>query len=122
VSVFKRSKEREKVSLGETLNVLRRYVIQETIAPLKQLGKVLGLGLAGSFLIGLGALLVVIGFLRLLQGEAGSTFSGNWSFAPYLLTVVFAVLLVTVLGAVFFRRRSSSDGSNARADAIKRSS
>lgn len=69
------------------------YVKQETIAPIRGLGRFVAFGLAGSALVGLGMLIVLLGVLRLLQEQTGSVFRGNWSFAPYLLTVAAAAVV-----------------------------
>jgi len=64
------------------------YFKQETIEPIKGLGRYVGYGLAGSLAVGLGGLLVVLGILRLLQTV--DAFDGNWSFVPYGITLVAA--------------------------------
>ncbi len=68
------------------------YVRQETVVPLKQLGRYLAFGIGGSLLMGVGVLLGALGLLRLLQTETGDTFAGDWSWAPYL--IVFAALMI----------------------------
>ena len=94
-----------RAALGETLSLVRRYVLQETVGPLKHLGRTLGFGIAGAFLIGLGALLALLGVLRVLQGETGTTFANRWSFAPYLLTAALGVLLAAGSVALSLRNR-----------------
>lgn len=64
------------------------YVKQETIDPIKGLGRYVALGVAGSVLLGIGLIAVFLGILRLLQTETGSAFDGNWSFVPYVITLV----------------------------------
>lgn len=64
------------------------YVKQETLEPVRGLGRFLGFGLAGSMLVGVGQLLFLLGVLRLLQAETGSAFEGHLSFVPYLVVVV----------------------------------
>jgi hypothetical protein len=64
------------------------YVKQETIEPIKGLGRYVAFGLAGSVLLGIGLIAVFLGVLRLLQTETGSAFDGNWSFVPYVITLV----------------------------------
>lgn len=68
------------------------YARQETLEPLKALGRFLAYGLAGSVALSLGLVLLLLGGLRALQSETGSTFTGNWSWVPYLLTLVAAAL------------------------------
>lgn len=74
------------------------YFKQETIVPLKALGRFVGFGVAGSVLLANGTVLLVLGGLRALQTETGDTFAGNLSWAPYLITVV-AGAIVCALAA-----------------------
>ncbi len=68
------------------------YFKQETIEPIKGLGRYVGFGLAGSLAVGLGGLLLVLGLLRLLQTQTGDAFDGNFSVFPYLIALVVAGL------------------------------
>jgi cytochrome c biogenesis protein CcdA len=70
------------------------YAKQETIDPLKGLGRFLGFGVMGAFLLGIGTSLLLLGGLRALQTETGSTFTGNWSWAPYLIVVAGGLALI----------------------------
>lgn len=64
------------------------YVKQETIVPIKGLGRFLALGVAGSAVLSLGLVLLVLCLLRVLQTETDTTFTGNLSWAPYAITLV----------------------------------
>ena len=66
------------------------YFKQETVEPIKGLGRFVGYGLAGSLAIGLGGILLILGLLRLLQTETGDTFDGNLSVVPYVICLVAA--------------------------------
>ena len=68
------------------------YFKQETIEPIKGLGRFVGFGLAGSLAVGLGGVLLILGLLRLLQTETGDAFDGNLSVFPYLISFVVAVV------------------------------
>ena len=76
----------------ELKDLIVAYLKQETVVPLKQLGRYLAFGVAGSLLMGTGVILWSLGLLRLLQTQTGSTFEGDWSWVPYL--IVFAVLVI----------------------------
>ena len=82
----------EDKSIPTVINELKEltitYAKQETIDPLKQAGRFVGYGVGGSFLLGIGLAMLGLAGLRALQTETGSTFTGNWSWAPYLLTAV----------------------------------
>jgi len=76
----------------ELKDLIVAYLKQETLVPLKQLGRYLAFGIAGSLLMGTGVLLMSLGLLRLLQTQTGDTFAGDWSWVPYL--IVFAALMI----------------------------
>ena len=76
----------------ETIRELRylivAYVKQETIEPIKGLGRYIAFGIAGALLIGTGIGFLEMGFLRTLQGTGSNPhFTGNWSWAPYVIVV-----------------------------------
>lgn len=93
---------------GELRDLVVAYLKQETVVPIKGLARFVALGLAGSVLLGLGLVLATLAALRALQGETGSTFTGNLSWAPYFLALtasaVVAGLAVRSIGAP--RRRA----------------
>jgi len=97
----------------ETVRELRDLVIaytkQETVEPIKGLGRYLGFGLAGAVLIGFGIACVEIGILRLLQGwgpvDVENTFDKNWSWAPYAIVIAGSVLLAGLIWMFRVRRK-----------------
>lgn len=91
---------------SELWDLVRAYAKQETIEPAKGLGRFVAFGLAGSVLLGIGTVLLVLAVLRVLQDQTGTTFDGNWSWAPYLLTL--AVCLAVVGAALSAVRRKGS--------------
>jgi hypothetical protein len=100
------SKRAKQKSLGETVSdiveLLKAYAKQETVEPLKRLGRYLGFGIGGSVLIATGFVLLVLAGLRALQTETGSTFTGSWSWAPYAIMIVVS-LLVAILFLSFIK-------------------
>jgi hypothetical protein len=72
------------------------YLKQETITPLKGLGRFLYMGIAGSFFLAFGFLMILIGILRLLQTETGTALYGNWSWVPYAVVVVLGVGVILI--------------------------
>jgi hypothetical protein len=76
----------------ELRDLVVSYVRQQTLVPLQQLGRYIAFGIVGSLLLGLGVLFLGLSALRALQTETGDTFSGDWSWVPYLITFV-ALLL-----------------------------
>lgn len=76
--------------LQELWSMIVAYAKQETIDPIRGLGRYIGWGMAGALALSLGLVLLVLGGLRLLQSETGDTFRGRWSFVPYFIVLVVA--------------------------------
>jgi uncharacterized membrane protein YidH (DUF202 family) len=83
--------------IGGVVDIVRAYVKQETVDPLKSVGRYLGAGIGGALLIGLGLSLLLLGFLRVLQVETAPHLTGSWSWVPYLLTLVLTGLLLVLM-------------------------
>lgn len=79
--------------IGELWRLVLAYFRQETVEPVRNLGRFVGLGIAGSLLLGLGVGLLMLATLRFFQTETGSTFSGHLSWVPYLIMLVVAFVL-----------------------------
>ena len=81
--------------------LLRDYLIQETVDPLRLLGRYVVWGTLGSFFVGVGTLMLLVALLRILQEET-SAFQGNLSWIPYVIVVIVAaaVIALTVLRIV----------------------
>ena len=84
------------------------YVKQETVVPLRNLGRYLAFGIVGAFLLGLGVVLLGVGGLRALQTETGTTFTGDWSWAPYGIVVV-VMLAAEEITVRIYRRLAQSN-------------
>ena len=56
------------------------------------------LGIAGSFFLAFGLLLILLGVLRLLQTETGTALDGDWSWVPYAVVVVLGIAVIAVAG------------------------
>jgi hypothetical protein len=75
----------------EFVDLVVAYAKQETLGPLRGLGRFLGFGVGGSVALALGIPLLLLALLRALQTETGSTFQGNLSWLPYLITAAAAL-------------------------------
>ena len=81
--------------VSQVLDTVKAYAKQETLGPLKGVGRSIGLGLAGVLCLGIGVLFILVSVLRVLQTET-SVFEGNWSFVPYVIDLVLAILIVVL--------------------------
>jgi hypothetical protein len=70
------------------------YASQETIDPLKGVGRYLGYGAGGALLLALGVILLMLSGLRALQTETGDALDGSLSWLPYVIVLAVAALLV----------------------------
>jgi hypothetical protein len=83
--------------IGQIVDVVKDYVRQETLGPIKGAGRWLGRGVAGAFLIGTGCVFFILAGLRMVQNEFAPTFRGEWmSLLPYLFAFVFSLIVIGV--------------------------
>jgi hypothetical protein len=83
--------------MSELWDLVLAYVKQETIDPLKSLVRFLGWGVGGAVCLALGLVLLSLAGLRALQLELAPHLSGNWSWVPYLIVLVFAGAVMGIL-------------------------
>lgn len=91
-----RAKKAEDASVGEVIDLVKAYALQETVGPLRGAGRWLGFGVGGALTLGIGLLLILVGLLRLLQTEWDRSASGNLSWLAYLITLVVAGILLAI--------------------------
>jgi len=72
----------------DATTLVKDYLVQETVGPLKSLKSLLIYGTIGSVFVGIGVLMLLVALLRLLQGQ--SALEGHLSWLPYLIVVVVA--------------------------------
>ena len=81
----------------DVVDLVVRYLKQETVGPLKALGRFVVYGTVGSFVLGVGVILFLVAVLRALQEET-AVFHGNLSWIPYLIVAVLGVLVIVIAG------------------------
>jgi hypothetical protein len=72
----------------ELRDLVVQYFREQTLVPLQKLGRYIGFGILGSLMLGFGVVFLGMAGLRALQDETGDTFSGDWSWVPYLIMFV----------------------------------
>ncbi len=82
--------------IGEVIDLVKTYAKQETLGPLKGIGRKIGWGLAGAFALGVSLFFVSLGLLRLVQTKIPRISHGAWSWVPYLMIFVFCVLVTAL--------------------------
>jgi len=104
----------------DALHLVIEYVKQETLTPLKGLGRFLLFGIAGSIALATGLVLLLVAFLRALQTTTGTTFAGNLSWLPYVIVIAAAGLVIglaawrVMKGGGAERRRPSTKHGGSR--------
>ena len=69
----------QKKGVAEVFDLLKDYARQELIDPLKPAPRWLAMGVAGSLMLIVGSILLLLALLRGLQTETGSAMTGNLS-------------------------------------------
>jgi hypothetical protein len=95
-----RNLQEEETSISEVLSELWQLLIsygkQETVEPLKGLGRYIGLGVAAAVLGSVGILMLTLAGLRALQTHNDGHLDGNWNWVPYLAALVLLGVLVAI--------------------------
>ncbi|WP_420443773.1 hypothetical protein [Candidatus Poriferisodalis sp.] len=95
-----------RAELSELAAMLRAYIVQETVGPLRGIGRYLLFGLLGAVAVSISVVLGALALVRVLQTET-AVFGANWSFVPHLAGV--AVLIVAI--ATMARAIRPKDGA-----------
>lgn len=98
---------------AELWDLVRAYAKQETVEPMKGLWRVAAFGILGSVFLSIGLVLLVLGGLRALQTETGSTFDGNWSWAPYLIALAGAGIVLGLVARAMGKRKPGPNGPSS---------
>ena len=93
----------------ELRDLVVRYVREQTLIPLQKLGRYVGFGVLGSLMLGFGVLFLAMSGLRALQDETGDTFSGDWSWVPYLIMFIALLLGAALVWLARTARRAEKE-------------
>ena len=80
-------------SLGEMYDLVRDYVKQETLDPIRGAGRWMAWAALGAVTLILGMTFLMLGLLRLVQSELFTANDGK-TWIPYLIVVIVSVALV----------------------------
>jgi hypothetical protein len=94
--LHRRRKNLDDTSIPELIDFVRAYAKQETLDPLRGVGRWIAYGAAGAFCLGLGLVIVLIGVLRLVEEEWPRSSSGSLSWVAYLITLIVAIGLLAI--------------------------
>ena len=101
---------------NDTLQLIVDYVKQETLEPLKGLGRFVLFGVVGSVLLAGGFVILAVATDTRAVGEAAA-FSGNLSWLPYVICAVVSIgvgaLAVVAIGKGQARRSLERDKETA---------
>ena len=100
----------------QAVTLIVAYIKQETLDPVKGLGRYVLFGVVGSVALSVGLVILAIGFLRLLQGETGTSFTGNLSWVPYVICTV-AVVLIAFIAVKAVSRGQTPDPTSDKEQA-----
>ena len=89
----------------EIQEILVSYAKQETVAPLRHLGRYLGFGIAGSLLVFLGTFFIGLGVLRLMQSFEFFEGSSWASTLPYVIAIAVLGLFVVMIYSALSRAK-----------------
>ena len=81
------------------------YVKQETVEPIKNLGRFVAFGVIGSLLLAVGLPTLVLATLRAVQAESGDHLTGSLTFVPYLAAAALALLFAGLAAWGISRKR-----------------
>ena len=75
---------------SELVALVVAYVRQETVDPIKALGRFVLFGIAGAILIAVGGTILTIATVRAIQAEAGTHLRGSLTWVPYVGGILFS--------------------------------
>jgi uncharacterized protein involved in cysteine biosynthesis len=92
-------------TIRELKDLVVAYAKQETIDPIKGLGRFVGFGIGGAVLLGTGCFFLAMAILRALQTQTGDAFADWRSFLPYLIVVILLLIVAFISYLAAKKRR-----------------
>ena len=91
--------------VNELAGLVVAYIKQETVEPIKSLGRFVAFGVAGAVLIAVGGGVLTLATVRVIQSETGKHLHGDLTWVPYA-----GGALVAAVGAVWAAARIAKVG------------
>jgi hypothetical protein len=82
--------------VNELAGLIIAYFKQETVVPIKALGRYILYGLVGAVLVSIGTGLLSLTVVRLLQAETGASLTGSLTWVPYVGGILVALAGATL--------------------------
>jgi len=82
--------------LEEIRDLFLRYFKEQTIQPLKELGRFVAFGVLGSLFVAFGVVMALLGVLRMMQ-DVFPVLDGSLSWIPYLVVAVAGALVAALV-------------------------
>jgi hypothetical protein len=82
--------------LTELWEMLVSYAKQETVEPLKGLGRFVAFGIGAAIVGSIAIVLLTLAGLRALQTQTDDHLTGSWNFVPYLAALVLLGILILI--------------------------
>lgn len=80
---------------NDLISLVIAYAKQETLGPLKSVGRYIVFGVAGALMFAAGGVLLALSALRAIQSETGRHLAGNLSWVPYVGALLLCALGMT---------------------------
>jgi len=93
--------------LTELWEMTVSYAKQETVEPLKGLGRFVAFGVGAALIGGIGIILLTLAGLRGLQDHNDGHLDGNWNWVPYLAALVLLGVLIALAVSRIKPKRSA---------------
>jgi hypothetical protein len=89
--------DRDSGSVKDTVvdlkDLVLAYAKQETVDPLKALGRFVAFGVVGAILLAVGTVLGSLAIVRAIQTETAPHLTGNLSWVPYVGGILFGLIV-----------------------------
>ncbi len=104
--------------MDEFVSLVVAYAKQETVDPIKSLGRFIGLGIAGALLFAVGGGLAALAAIRAVQAETSRHLTGSLTWTPYFAAFIIGAVGVAMaligINRATHRNTSKSTGGRPR--------